>query len=337
MGIRFADGFTVQEALDMILEEEEINENVDNPIREVFLSPPEAAVITDEDSGDEVECGGDNLNGRQLLSEAEVVRTHRMEEEFDWKENKERTWIKGQFQTTVEDDFPVHVHDFTNKSSSDIFKLFFNEEIIKFLTSSSNEYAQFINCGNPAITSEEIKIFVAILILSGYNKLPGKRFYWDKNNDMGNELVINSMRRNRFEQILRFFHCCDNSNPDLGDKMWKLRPLVNMVKTNIHKHYIPEKNLSFDECMVKYFGKHGCKQYIHEKPIRFGYKVWCLNTVDGYLVDFEIYQGKSYLRTKDTKKVLGKLLLLYSGCWILYPMTNSYCPIIYILIIYLPV
>nr|XP_022906688.1 piggyBac transposable element-derived protein 2-like [Onthophagus taurus] len=230
MGIRFVDGFTVKEALDMIFEVEERNENDDNPIRAVFISPPEATVLTDEDSGDEVECEADNLNARLLLSEAEVVRAHRIEEEFVWEENKKRTWIEGEFETTVEDNFPSQVHDFTNKSSSDIFELFFNEEIINFLTSSSNEYAQFINYGNPAITSEEIKVFVAILILSGYNKLPGKRFYWDKTNGMGNELVTNSMRRNRFEQILRFFHCCDNSNPNLNDKMWKLRPLVNMVK-----------------------------------------------------------------------------------------------------------
>ena len=82
-----------------------------------------------------------------------------------------------------------------------MFELFFDEEIITFLTSSSNEYSQFIICGTPAIISEEIKIFVAILILCEYNKLPGKRFYWDGNKDMSNELLINSMCGNRFEQI----------------------------------------------------------------------------------------------------------------------------------------
>ena len=44
--------------------------------------------------------------------------------------------------------------------------------------------------------------------------------------------------------------------------------------------------------MVPYFGHHGCKQYIRGKPICFGYKIWCLNTTLGYLVQFQPYQGK---------------------------------------------
>ena len=45
--------------------------------------------------------------------------------------------------------------------------------------------------------------------------------------------------------------------------------------------------------MCEYFGKHGCKQFIRGKPIRFEYKVWSGTTVSGYLEWFEIYQGKS--------------------------------------------
>lgn len=43
---------------------------------------------------------------------------------------------------------------------------------------------------------------------------------------------------------------------------------------------------------IPYFGKHGCKQFIRGKPIRFGYKSWSLCTPSGYMVNFEIYQGK---------------------------------------------
>jgi len=48
--------------------------------------------------------------------------------------------------------------------------------------------------------------------------------------------------------------------------------------------------LSIDESMVPYFGRHSCKQFIRGKPIRFGYKLWCLNTNTGYLMQFEPYQ-----------------------------------------------
>lgn len=42
-------------------------------------------------------------------------------------------------------------------------------------------------------------------------------------------------------------------------------------------------NLSIDEEMVPYFGRHSCKMYIKEKLIRFGFKLWCLCSSNGYL------------------------------------------------------
>ena len=46
--------------------------------------------------------------------------------------------------------------------------------------------------------------------------------------------------------------------------------------------------------MIPYYGKFGqtLKQRMPLKPIRYGYKVWCLNLQGGYLYDFEVYQGK---------------------------------------------
>lgn len=59
------------------------------------------------------------------------------------------------------------------------------------------------------------------------------------------------------------------------------------------KHFHPEQHLSYDESMIAYFGRHGCKQFIKGKPMRFGYKVWSLCTPAGYLINFEIYQGQN--------------------------------------------
>ena len=49
--------------------------------------------------------------------------------------------------------------------------------------------------------------------------------------------------------------------------------------------------MNVDESMAPYYGRHGAKQFIRGKPIRYGYKIWCLNTPDGYLVQCEPYQG----------------------------------------------
>jgi Transposase IS4 len=64
-------------------------------------------------------------------------------------------------------------------------------------------------------------------------------------------------------------------------------------------HFVPEQNLSHDEAMIKYFGKHGLKQAIRNKPIRFGFKAWVLATVSGYVAAFDIYQGKGLGQNHD--------------------------------------
>ena len=54
-----------------------------------------------------------------------------------------------------------------------------------------------------------------------------------------------------------------------------------------------EQQIDLDESMIEYIGKHGCKQCIMNKPIRFGYKAWCLNFKLSYILAFDIYQGSS--------------------------------------------
>jgi len=52
-------------------------------------------------------------------------------------------------------------------------------------------------------------------------------------------------------------------------------------------------DLSIDESMVPYYGKHSAKMFIQMKPIRFGYKLWVLAGYDGYPYSMSIYSGKT--------------------------------------------
>ena len=45
--------------------------------------------------------------------------------------------------------------------------------------------------------------------------------------------------------------------------------------------------------MCEYYRRHGCKQFLRDKPISFGFKIWCGTTPLGYLIRFDPYQGKS--------------------------------------------
>lgn len=61
-------GFTVQETIDIAFgEDDEIN----GCVEAVYITPPDPNILTDEDSGDEVEdVNVDNLSRRQLLADA---------------------------------------------------------------------------------------------------------------------------------------------------------------------------------------------------------------------------------------------------------------------------
>ena len=45
--------------------------------------------------------------------------------------------------------------------------------------------------------------------------------------------------------------------------------------------------------MEPYYDHHPSKQFIRGKPIRFGYKQWCMVTAAGYLVKYGPYTGKN--------------------------------------------
>ncbi|CAH2104217.1 unnamed protein product [Euphydryas editha] len=105
---------------------------------------------------------------------------------------------------------------------------------------------------------------------------------------------------------MRFIHASDNNSLDKNDKMTKLRPLMNNLKQKFLDHTPIEQHLTYDESMIEYFGRHGCKQCIRNKPIRFGYKCWCLNNSSGYLTNFEVYQGSIPGTNTEDEQNFGK-------------------------------
>lgn len=72
------------------------------------------------------------------------------------------------------------------------------------------------------------------------------------------------------------------------------------------RQFQPSKHLPYDERVAKYFGNHGCKQFLKENPITFGYNILSLNSVSGYLVNFDIYKEKSLGKPEAKEFVFGK-------------------------------
>lgn len=105
---------------------------------------------------------------------------------------------------------------------------------------------------------------MAILIFSGYNRLPTRRLYWPGDYDVQNQSIINAMRRDTFDQIMRCIHF--NENMALTeDRFYKVRPIIDHLNKTI-KIANSTEFTSIDEIMIPYYGRHCDKQYMRGKP-----------------------------------------------------------------------
>ena len=95
----------------------------------------------------------------------------------------------------------------------------------------------------------------------------------------------------------------DNARLEQDDKFSKVRPLIAMLNERFLLYFQKEKNLSIDESMIPYYGRHGAKQFIKGKPIHFGYKMWALTTALGYVLQFEPYQGARGRQAADNNNL----------------------------------
>ena len=85
--------------------------------------------------------------------------------------------------------------------------------------------------------------------------------------------------------------------------------------------------------MIPYYGKHGTKQFIRGKPIRFGFKLWCLTSTEGYLFHTEPYCGtklKDIGLGQGADVVLGLIekCNLSSGCTLTFDNLFTSLPLL---------
>uniref|UniRef100_A0A1I8N2Y9 PiggyBac transposable element-derived protein domain-containing protein n=1 Tax=Musca domestica TaxID=7370 RepID=A0A1I8N2Y9_MUSDO len=108
--------------------------------------------------------------------------------------------------------------------------------------------------------------------------------------------VGNALPRNRFEKIKQFLHFNNNAaQTEKGqpgyDKLYKVRPLLNFIKSKFNA--IPQEEFqSVDEQMIAYKGQHSLKQYLPNKPHKWGFKMFTRAGVSGIMYDFTLYIGE---------------------------------------------
>uniref|UniRef100_A0A0K8VYQ3 PiggyBac transposable element-derived protein 3 n=1 Tax=Bactrocera latifrons TaxID=174628 RepID=A0A0K8VYQ3_BACLA len=138
----------------------------------------------------------------------------------------------------------------------------------------------------------------------GYHQLPSYRRISE---DMAVPVVSKAMSRNRFDLILRFMHVNDNSKipKNNKDRLFKIRPMVEALNQRFQQVYHRTKELSVDESMILFKGRTAIKQYCPMKPIKRGYKLWCLADQRGYIKKLLYTKERMKLSKKNTKDMVS--------------------------------
>ncbi len=134
-----------------------------------------------------------------------------------------------------------------------------------------------------------------------------------------NTFISSIMSRDRFLQIFYNLHLTGgslNTDRDSKDysKIYKIQRFTEILRLNFQKNYLFGRYATIDESMIKFKGRSSLKQYLPLKPIKRGYKVWCLcDSITSYLFNHQIYVGKEETSAKEA--LLGERVVfdLISG------------------------
>jgi hypothetical protein len=176
-------------------------------------------------------------------------------------------------------------------SPLDYFELFLPLSLVQYVASCTNQYAISKKAKNWEPTNpSELYLFFGLIVYMGIDRLPELPMYWSSQNT--HSFVSDTMSRNRFQQLLRYFYVSTQEQQQQNpDPLRKVRWFSQQIHQLFSSHYIPSQILTVDEAMVGFKGRSELKQYIPQKPTKWGYKIWCLVS-DCYLLHFDIFEGR---------------------------------------------
>ena len=145
--------------------------------------------------------------------------------------------------------------------------------------------------------------------------------------------IASVMCKTRFEQIFRFLHLCDTSQQVPAgqpghDKLFKVPHFLDMFSSAFDQEYNLHQQCSVDEAMIPFKGRVGFKQYMKDKPTKWGIKVFVLaDATNGYVKAFQVYTGRTVEGRSDVglcTKVVLDLLSEYRNSGLTVYMDSYY-------------
>lgn len=188
------------------------------------------------------------------------------------------------------------------------FSYFFTEDFMKSIVEETNLYATQQNPQkSTAYNISDLRKFFGVLIYMSVQHFPSTRSYWSPK--YGYEPIYSVMTNNRFEEIKKSLHFNNNDNHKaIGepgrDRLFKIRPVIDELNSKFSSIAM-EQRLSIDEQMCATKVAHFLKQYLPNKPHKWGFKLFVLCSLQGFAYQFELYAGQDLTNKPDNEPDLG--------------------------------
>ncbi|KAL8597809.1 hypothetical protein ACOMHN_004924 [Nucella lapillus] len=197
------------------------------------------------------------------------------------------------------DDFLTEIHLFDAyrgpprpqvncQSPFDYFSLVFPLEAYNIMARETNLYARQLLLASGVseerlydrfqpTTVDEIRAYIGLQMFMNVVPVPQRTFYWKEGSPFYNNWVASIMSKNRFEQLAKYFHLADSTKAvprgQAGyDPLYKVRPLISLTQESFSSQFVPGRNVTVDEAMIKFKGRCGFLQYMPAKPTKWGVK-----------------------------------------------------------------
>ena len=152
------------------------------------------------------------------------------------------------------------------------------------------------------VTATEMEGFFAIIVNMGIIQIPNIEAYWSTSWTSEISFFSKVLRRDRFQQIFWLLHVSHDDIVVPVARINKVKALLDLLIPNFQASYNPSRDVSVDETMVGFRGRFGAKQYLPNKPTKYGVKAFTLaDSSHGYVLNILLYTGKDTLANASSQ------------------------------------
>jgi len=150
-------------------------------------------------------------------------------------------------------------HVMSESTPLSVLLLFFAEIITLLVVETNRYYYQFLensyygHSPKREVTEAEMFAFLALTLQMGHTVQGMLEDYWMKTEQLCTPFYGQTMAHASCYHVLRFLHFPDNNRNGVDrtdDRLWKIRDLFEIIRTNFSKFYNPSEYLAVDEVTV---------------------------------------------------------------------------------------